>query len=110
MHGYGDVSKLQDGLALPSDWGARDEVLLARIPDGAEHYRMEGPAAPQLEWKDPRPGGDHQILYREFDARHIVARLPMDEFLRIHIPRFGPEDVVAPSVGAGGVVIPPHQP
>jgi hypothetical protein len=71
---------------------------------------MEGPAAPQLEWEDPRPGGDHQILYREFDARHIVARLPMDEFLRIHIPRFGPEDLVAPSVGAGGVMIPPDQP
>jgi hypothetical protein len=34
----------------------------------------------------------------------------MDEFLRIQVPRFGPEDLVAPSVGAGGVVFPPHQP
>jgi hypothetical protein len=110
MHGYGDVQKLQDGLALPDDWGARNEVILADIPPGAEHVRMEGPSAPQLHWNDPRPGGDHQILYREFDARHVVARLPMDEFLRIHVPRFGPEDLWAPSVGAGGVIIPPHQP
>jgi hypothetical protein len=113
MHAYGDVDKLRDGLALPEDWGARDEVILADIPPGAEHHRMEGPAAeqgPDKGWNDPRTGGDHQILYREFDTRHIVARLPMDEFLRIHVPRFGPEDLWAPSVGAGGVIVPPHQP
>lgn len=72
--------EVMDRLALIPDWGPRDAVRVARIPEGTDVTFLHGRAGPQdsRELGITVPGGGEQFRFLDFDEDWIVAtrRLP----------------------------------
>jgi hypothetical protein len=73
-------AEVMDRLALIPDWGPRDAVRVARIPEGTDVTFLHGRAGPQAsrELGVTVPGGGEQFRFLDFDEGWIVAsrRLP----------------------------------
>ena len=54
-------------MALLSNWGARDNVSIAKIPVGTKVKYAIGTAKEQVGVIESRSGGGLQILFEQFD-------------------------------------------
>jgi hypothetical protein len=61
------IDDYMDKMALMSNWGARDNVSIAKIPDGTKIKYAVGTAREQIGAIETRPGGGLQILFEQFD-------------------------------------------
>jgi hypothetical protein len=70
----GTIEEVQDQLALLPEWGARDGVRVARIPEGSNVSFMYGKTAPQTSALNGKvyPGGGEQFRFLEFDQEWVV--------------------------------------
>ena len=71
-NGITTLNDYMDKLALSKDWGNRNTVKVARIPVGTEVKYAVGTAREQLLIADPRPGGEVQYLFNQFDTDWIT--------------------------------------
>ena len=67
--------EVMERLALIPDWGPRDAVRVARIPEGTDVTFLHGRAGPQAsrELGVTVPGGGEQFRFLDFDEEWIVA-------------------------------------
>ena len=72
------VDDVRQGLALPTGWGPRDAVSIARIPAGAQVEFFQGTALRQMENNMLFNGDGVQYRFRDFDPNWIVEtrRIP----------------------------------
>ena len=61
------VDDYMNQMALLSNWGARDNVSIAKIPAGTKIKYAIGTAKEQVGAIESRPGGGLQILFEKFD-------------------------------------------
>jgi hypothetical protein len=68
------LDEVTDQLALLPEWGARDGVRVARIPEGSNVTFMYGKTAPQTSKLNGKvyQGGGEQFRFLEFDEDWIV--------------------------------------
>ena len=64
-------------MALLSNWGASDNVSIAKIPAGTEIKYAIGTAKEQVGAIESRPGGGLQILFAQFDDGWILDTRPL---------------------------------
>ena len=73
-------AEVMERLALIPDWGPRDAVRVARVPEGTDVAFLHGKAGPQMSDRLGTTvlGGGDQFRFLDFDADWIVAtrRLP----------------------------------
>ncbi|MDE7434357.1 MAG: hypothetical protein K2N01_00855 [Lachnospiraceae bacterium] len=63
------IEDYMDRMALMSNWGARDNVLIAKIPAGTKIKYAIGTAKEQVGAIELRPGGGLQMHYSQV-SRH----------------------------------------
>ena len=66
------VDDYMNQMALLSNWGARDNVSIAKIPAGTKIKYAIGTAKEQVGAIESRPGGGLQILFEKFDDGWIL--------------------------------------
>ncbi len=68
---FKSIDDYMDRMALLSDWGARDNVSIAKIPAGTDVKYAIGTAREQIGPLETRPGGGLQLLFEYFDEAWI---------------------------------------
>lgn len=71
-NGISTIEEYMDKMALMSDWGARDNVSIAKIPAGTEVKYAIGTAKEQAGATETRPGKGLQLLFEYFDESWII--------------------------------------
>ena len=71
-NGISTIDEYMDNMALLSDWGARDNVSIARIPAGTEIKYAVGTARRKVDRFETRPGGGLQILFERFNDSWVI--------------------------------------
>ena len=71
------VDDYMNQMALLSNWGARDNVSIAKIPAGTKIKYAIGTAKEQVGAIESRPGGGLQILFEKFDDGWVVDTRPL---------------------------------
>ncbi len=71
-NGISTTDEYMDKMALLSDWGARDNVSIARIPAGTKIKYAVGTARKQRGPAETRPGGGLQILFEKFNDSWVI--------------------------------------
>ena len=66
------VDDYMNQMALLSNWGARDNVSIAKIPAGTKIKYAIGTAKEQVGAIESRPGGGLQILFEKFDDGWVL--------------------------------------
>ena len=76
-NGISTVDDYMNEMALLSNWGARDNVSIAKIPAGTKIKYAIGTAREQVGAIESRPGGGLQILFEEFDDGWVLDTRPL---------------------------------
>lgn len=76
-NGISTINDYMDKMALMSNWGARDNVSIAKIPAGTEIKYAVGTAREQIGAIESRPGGGLQMLFEQFDDSWVLQTRPM---------------------------------
>ena len=71
------VDDYMNQMALLSNWGARDNVSIAKIPAGTKNKYAFGTAKEQDGAIESRPGGGLQILFEKFDDGWVLDTRPL---------------------------------
>ena len=71
-NGISTVDDYMNKMALLSNWGARDNVSIAKIPAGTKIKYAIGTAKEQAGATESRPGGGRQILFEQFDDAWVL--------------------------------------
>ena len=71
------VDDYMNQMALLSNWGARDNVSIAKIPAGTKIKYAIGTAKEQVGAIESRPGGGLQILFEQFDDGWVLETRPL---------------------------------
>ena len=71
------VDDYMNQMALLSNWGARDNVSIAKIPAGKKFKYAIGTAKEQVGAIESRPGGGLQILFEKFDDGWVLDTRPL---------------------------------
>ena len=71
------VDDYMNQMALLSNWGARDNVSIAKIPAGTKIKNAIGTAKEQVGAIESRPGGGLQILFEKFDDGWVLDTRPL---------------------------------
>ena len=71
------VHDYMNQMALLSNWGARDNVSIAKIPAGTKIKYAIGTAKEQVGAIESRPGGGLQILFEKFDDGWVLDTRPL---------------------------------
>ena len=71
-NGISTIDDYMDKMALMSNWGARDNVSIAKIPAGTKIKYAIGTAKEQVGAIESRPGGGLQILFEQFDDSWVI--------------------------------------
>ena len=71
------VDDYMNQMALLSNWGARDNVSIAKIPAGTKIKYAIGTAKEQVGAIESRPGGGLQILFEKFDDGWVLDTRPL---------------------------------
>ena len=71
------VDDSMNKMALLSNWGARDNVSIAKIPAGTKIKYAIGTAKEQVGAIESRPGGGLQILFEKFDDGWVLDTRPL---------------------------------
>ena len=71
------VDDYMNQMALLSNWGARDNVSIAKIPAGTKIKYAIGTAREQVGAIESRPGGGLQILFEKFDDGWVLDTRPL---------------------------------
>ena len=71
-NGISTIDEYMDNMALLSDWGARDNVSIARIPAGTKIKYAVGTARKKVGRFETRPGGGLQILFERFNDSWVI--------------------------------------
>ena len=71
------VEDYMNQMALLSNWGARDNVSIAKIPAGTKIKYAIGTAKEQVGAIESRPGGGLQILFEKFDDGWVLDTRPL---------------------------------
>ena len=71
------VDDYMNQMALLSNWGARDNVSIAKIPAGTKIKYVIGTAKEQVGAIESRPGGGLQILFEKFDDGWVLDTRPL---------------------------------
>lgn len=72
VNGISTIDDYMDKMALMSDWGARDNVSIAKIPAGTKIKYAIGSAREQVGPTELRSGGGLQILFEKFDDSWVL--------------------------------------
>ena len=76
-NGISTVDDYMNKMALLSNWGARDNVSIAKIPAGTKIKYAIGTAKEQVGAIESRPGGGLQILFEQFDDGWVLDTRPL---------------------------------
>lgn len=76
-NGISTVDDYMNRMALLSNWGARDNISIAKIPAGTKIKYAIGTAKEQVGAIESRPGGGLQILFEQFDDGWILDTRPL---------------------------------
>ena len=76
-NGISTVDDYMNKMALLSNWGARDNVSIAKIPAGTKIKYAIGTAKEQVGVIESRPGGGLQILFEQFDDGWVLDTRPL---------------------------------
>ena len=76
-NGISTVNEYMNKMALLSNWGARDNVSIAKIQAGTKIKYAIGTAKEQVGAIESRPGGGLQILFTQFDDGWILDTRPL---------------------------------
>lgn len=76
-NGISTIDNYMDKMALMSNWGARDNVSIAKIPAGTKIKYAIGTAKEQVGAIESRPGGGLQILFEQFDDSWVIETRPL---------------------------------
>ena len=71
------VDDYMNQMALLSNWGARDNVSIAKIPAGTKIKYAIGTAKEQVGAIESRSGGGLQILFEKFDDGWVLDTRPL---------------------------------
>ena len=71
------VDDYMNQMVLLSNWGARDNVSIAKIPAGTKIKYAIGTAKEQVGAIESRPGGGLQILFEKFDDGWVLDTRPL---------------------------------
>lgn len=71
------VDDYMNQMALLSNWGARDNVSIAKISAGTKIKYAIGTAKEQVGAIESRPGGGLQILFEKFDDGWVLDTRPL---------------------------------
>ena len=71
------VDDYMNQMALLSNWGARDNVSIAKIPAGTKIKYAIGTAKEQVGAIESRPGGGLQILFEKFGDGWVLDTRPL---------------------------------
>ena len=71
------VDDYMNQMALLSNWGARDNVSIAKIPAGTKIKYAIGTAKEQVGAIESRPGGGLKILFEKFDDGWVLDTRPL---------------------------------
>ena len=71
------VDDYMNQMALLSNWGARDNVSIAKIPAETKIKYAIGTAKEQVGAIESRPGGGLQILFEKFDDGWVLDTRPL---------------------------------
>ena len=71
-NGIRTVDDYMNQMALLSNWGARDNVSIAKIPAETKIKYAIGTAKEQVGAIESRPGGGLQILFEKFDDGWVL--------------------------------------
>ena len=71
-NGISTIEDYMDKMALLSNWGARDNVSIAKIPAGTNIKYAIGTAMEQMNSIEFRPGGGIHLLFEFFDEEWII--------------------------------------
>ena len=71
-NGISTIDGYMNKMALMSNWGARDNVSIAKVPAGTKIRYAIGTAKEQVGAIESRPGGGLQILFEQFDSSWII--------------------------------------
>ncbi|BCN32407.1 hypothetical protein [Anaeromicropila herbilytica] len=71
-NGISTIDDYMDKMALLSNWGARDSVSIAKIPEGTNVKYAIGTAREQVAAIETRPGGGLQLLFEQFDDGWVI--------------------------------------
>uniref|UniRef100_UPI0040272690 RHS repeat-associated core domain-containing protein n=1 Tax=Agathobacter sp. TaxID=2021311 RepID=UPI0040272690 len=76
-NGISTVDDYMNRMALLSNWGARDNVSIAKIPAGTKIEYAIGTAKEQAGATESSPGGGRQILFEQFDDAWVLDTRPL---------------------------------
>ena len=76
-NGISTVDDYMNKMALLSNWGARDNVSIAKIPAGTKIKYAIGTTKEQVGAIESRPGGGLQILFEQFDDGWVLDTRPL---------------------------------
>lgn len=76
-NGISTVDDYMNQMALLSNWGARDNVSIAKIPAGTKIKYAIGTAKEQIGAIESRHGGGLQILFEQFDDGWVLDTRPL---------------------------------
>ena len=76
-NGISTVDDYMNQMALLSNWGARDNVSIAKISAGTKIKYAIGTAREQVGAIESRPGGGLQILFEQFDDGWVLNTRPL---------------------------------
>ena len=76
-NGISTVDVYMNQMALLSNWGARDNVSIAKIPVGTKIKYAVGTAKEQVGAIESRPGGGLQILFEKFYDGWVLDTRPL---------------------------------
>ena len=76
-NGISTVDEYMNQMALLSNWGARDNVSIAKIPAGTKIKYAIGTAKEQVGAIESRSGGGLQLLFEQFDDGWIFDTRPL---------------------------------
>ncbi len=76
-NGICTIDDYMDKMALMSNWEARDNDSIARIPAGTKIKFAIGTAKEQVGAIESRPGGGLQILFEQFDDSWVIETRPL---------------------------------
>lgn len=76
-YGISTVDDYMNEMVLLSNWGARDNVSITKIPAGTKIKYAIGTAREQVGAIESRPGGGLQILFEEFDDGWVWDTRPL---------------------------------
>ena len=72
MNGISTVDDYMNKMALLSDWGERNNVSIAKIPEGTKIKYAIGTAKEQMKATEFRPGGGLQLAFESFNDEWVI--------------------------------------